>query len=287
MNISLKYNARKILLGFALIGFVSSVSAQEAADRKVQAGIAAGVGLNFQKMETKKLETNGVGTDFTVGTNVNYTFNETIGLTIGIEFDFETLKYKAGQEQVYYFYNDNTILTQIQAIGPDADPKREMFQLVTRKQKTTYLSIPTMALFRTKFIGYFRYFGKFGLRSSFLLSNKIFDEGFDYTNTLGNNPLIETATASTNENMSRTKNDMIFFKSAVGLAGGAEWNFVGSTCLVAEIGYYYGFISLYKNNKADNRSLYEDNGTLLATDRSFFNNAAKQSQLRFKLSILF
>lgn len=238
-------------------------------------------------METKKLVTDGVGTDFTVGTNVNYTFNETIGITIGIEFDFGSLKYKSGPNSVYYFYNDNTILTQDQSIGPNADPNRELFQMVSRKQKTTYLSIPTMALFRTKFIGYFRYFGKFGLRSSFLLSNKIFDEGFNYTNTLGDNPLLETATPGTNENMSRSKSDMVFFKSSVGLAGGAEWNFIGSTSLVAEIGYYYGFVSLYWNKEAKDRSLFEDNGTLLGSDRNFFNNAAKQSQLRFKLSILF
>ena len=279
-----KLNTQRILLGLVFLGLMTNVSAQEAADRKVQAGLVAGFGLNFQKMETKKLETNGVGTDFTIGTNVNYSFSETIGLTIGIEFDFGSMKYKAGPENVYYFYNDNTILTQEEA---KEDSNKEMFQMVTRKHKTTYLTIPTMALFRTKFIGYNRYFGKFGLRSSFLLSNKIYDEGFDYTNNLGDNPLLETATASSNENMSGTKNDMIFFKSAVGVAGGVEWNFVGSTCLVAEIGYYYGFISLHKNNKAENRTLYQDNGTLLSSDRNFFNNAANQSQLRFKLSILF
>ncbi len=284
MNNSLKQKAKRIFIGIIALSFTANVTAQEAADRKVQAGLVAGFGINFQKMETKKLVTDGVGADFTVGTNVNYTFNETIGLTVGIEFDFGTLKYKAGANPVYYFYNDNTILTQEQA---DTDPNRELFQMVSRKQKTTYLSIPTMALFRTKFIGYFRYFGKFGLRSSFLLSNKIFDDGYNYTNTFGDNPLLETATEGTNENMSRSKNDMIFFKSAVGLAGGAEWNFIGSTSLVAEIGYYYGFVSLYWNKEAKDRSLFEDNGTLLASDRNFFNNAAKQSQLRFKISILF
>lgn len=282
MNTTLKLNTRKMLLGLAFLGFFTNASAQEAADRKVQAGIVAGFGLNFQKMETKKLVKNGVGTDFTVGTNVNYSFNETIGLTIGLEFDFGTMKYNPGANPVYYYYNDNTILTSEQA---STDPNSQLFQLTSRKQKTTYLTIPTMALFRTKFIGYFRYFGKFGLRSSFLLSNKIFDEGYNFP--LDINPILESgsAIASTNDNMSQTKSDMIFFKSSVGLAGGAEWNFVGSTSLVAEIGYYYGFISLYKNNDAKDRSLFTTD--LTGANNSFFNNAVKQSQLRFKLAILF
>ncbi len=282
MNTTFKLNTRKMLLGLAFLGFITNVSAQEAADRKVQAGIVAGFGLNFQKMETKKLVKSGVGADFTVGTNVNYSFNETIGLTIGIEFDFGTLKYNPGPNPVYYYYNDNTILTNEQA---NTDPNSQLFQLTSRKQKTTYLTIPTMALFRTKFIGYFRYFGKFGLRSSFLLSNKIFDEGYNFP--LDINPILESgsATASTNDNMSQTKNDMIFFKSSVGLSGGAEWNFVGSTCLVAEIGYYYGFISLYKNKDSKDRSLFTTD--ISGSNNNFFNNAAQQSQLRFKLSILF
>ena len=282
MNTTFKLNTRKMLLGLAFLGFITNVSAQEAADRKVQAGIVAGFGLNFQKMETKKLVKSGVGADFTVGTNVNYSFNETIGLTIGIEFDFGTLKYNPGPNPVYYYYNDNTILTNEQA---NTDPNSQLFQLTSRKQKTTYLTIPTMALFRTNFIGYFRYFGKFGLRSSFLLSNKIFDEGYNFP--LDINPIIESgsATASTNDNMSQTKNDMIFFKSSVGLSGGAEWNFVGSTCLVAEIGYYYGFISLYKNKDSKDRSLFTTD--ISGSNNNFFNNAAQQSQLRFKLSILF
>ena len=107
----------------------------------------------------------------------------------------------------------------------------------TRVQKGTYLTIPTMLLFRTNFIGYFRYFGKFGLRNSFLLTNKINDTGVNYDVDVPGNPV---EIQGDNVNM-KAKGDMFFFKSAVGLAGGAEWNFSGSTSLVAELGFYYGF----------------------------------------------
>ena len=81
----------------------------------------------------------------------------------------------------------------------------------------------------------------------------------------------------------KRKNEMWFYKGAVGLAGGAEWNFSGATCLLAELGFYYGFTPLYYSPKEDRRSLYKMEGT---TAR-YFSNAATQSQLMLKISTLF
>ena len=81
----------------------------------------------------------------------------------------------------------------------------------------------------------------------------------------------------------QTGNDMLFYRGSVGLSAGAEWNFIGSTCMALEVGYYYGFTPLYYNPKEDKRTLY----TIENTQRTYINNAAHQSQLLFKLSILF
>jgi len=258
---------KRIVVGVVLLSSIFQLSAQEAADKKVQAGLVFGYGMAFQKMETKYIKSNGVGSDLTIGANMNYGFNDNIGLNVGIEFDFETLKYKTGDNALFYGYNDSEIVS----IG-NSDSATDGFLLLERKQKPIYLTVPTMILFRTKFVGYFRYFGKFGLRTSFLLGNKITDEG-NHLNSSTPTELVE------NTNM-KAKNEMFFMKSAVGLAGGAEWNFIGSTSLVAEIGYYYGFVPLYYNKKSEDRYL-----TTLADGN--INNSAKQSQLMFKVSILF
>ncbi len=269
-----------IFLSLAIIAISSAVLAQEAADKKYQAGIVAGFGMNFQKMETKKLVSNGVGTDLTIGANVNIGFTETIGLTTGVEFDFESLKYAAADgENIYYHYVDNKILKSEET----NDPNAELFQMSTRKQKPVYLTIPTMLLFRTNFIGYFRYFGKFGLRNSFLLSNKINDTGFNFD---PNQILTGTKTEGTNDNMSAA-NEMFFFKSAVGASGGAEWNFTGSTCLVAELGFYYGFTPLYYNRAEEKTFLYTSGLNNGSGNDLRFSNQAKQTQLMLKVSILF
>lgn len=257
---------KKVVVGILVLASIFQVNAQEAADKKVQAGLVFGYGMAFQKMQTKYLKTNGLGSDLTIGANMNYGFNDNIGLNVGIEFDFETLKYQTGNTAVGYFYNDSKIIP-----ADDYNGSQDGFVLLERKQKPIYLTIPTMVLFRTKFIGYFRYFGKFGLKTSFLLGNKITDEGY-HVSSLTPFDVVE------NKNMT-AKNEMFFMKSSVGLAGGAEWNFVGSTSLVAEIGYYYGFVPLYYNKKSEDRYLTTIDGNI--------NNSVQQSQLMFKVSILF
>lgn len=272
---------KKVLFFLLLTGFISNVFAQEAEDKKFQAGLILGSGLAFQKMGTKYLKNDG-GNDLTVGANFNFNFSETIGLCTGLEFDFATMKYKQGESPVYYFYKDSEIL---QAKDVDlTNAATTLYNMTERKQKAIYMTIPTMLTFRTSFFGAFRYFGKFGLRNSFLLSNKVNDEGYDITQQ----DSLLVVTARSNENM-KIKNETVFFKSAVGLCGGAEWNFSGSTSLVAEIGYYYGITQLYwkRNGDADPSELKTSLYTFDGSNAISFGNRATQSQLMLKVSILF
>ena len=280
-----KRTMRKIIYSIFAIGITLSTFAQEAADKKVQAGLVGSFGMNFQKMGTKRILADGIGTDLTVGANAVFNFSETIGLCTGLEFDFETLNYKASDyegKNTYYYYYDTELLTVSDAA---ADPNAKLFMLDNRQQKAVYLTVPTMLIFRTKFFGYMRYFGKFGLRNSFLLTSKINDNGYNFPVAQS---LLETPVAGENLNM-KASGDMFFFKSAFGLCGGAEWNFSGSTSLVGEIGYYYGFTPLHTDKNTD-----KENNFLFATDKNNgtgndinFNNRATQSQLMIKVSILF
>ncbi|MES2800752.1 MAG: outer membrane beta-barrel protein [Bacteroidota bacterium] len=256
----------------------TGVIAQEAADKKVQAGIMLGAGMNFQKMGTKNIDKNGIGADLTIGANVNFAFNENIGLSTGAEFDFNSIKYKSATESpLYYNYNDTEIRKQEDVTSGDA-----LFQVDERKQSQIYLTIPTMLIFRTKFIGYFRYFGKFGLRNSFLLSSKSADTGFDYET--GN--LLDGGVQATNKNM-KSPGDVFFFKTAVGIAGGAEWNFTGSTSLMAEIGFYYGVTPLHFTTNEENMTLFTSGVNNGSGNDIYIANKATQSQLMFKVAILF
>lgn len=270
---------KRLLFGLAMVALSTSAMAQDAAGKKYQAGLVFGTGMNFQEMGTTRLSSLGVGSDITLGANVTIGLTETIAFTTGAEFDFERIRFNNGPNPVYYWYSDKQILQQGE-VANATNP--QLFQLIERRQRVTYLTIPTMLMFRTNFIGYFRYFGKFGLRNSILLSNKHNDTGVDLDPEIP----IGAPTEVTQENM-EAGGEMLLFKSAVGAAGGAEWNFIGSTCLVAELGFYYGFTPLFIDRNADKTTLFTsglNNGE--GTDVNF-SNQARQSQLMLKFSILF
>lgn len=245
-----------------------SVYSQDAAKKKIQAGIVIGTSVNFQQMNTKRFEADGVGGDFSVGVDMNYGLSDAFAFYTGLEFDFSKFSYKIKDGQtMYYYFKDSEILGRNDdVIGSD------LFALTSRQHSAIYLSIPTMIQFRTNYIGYFRYFGKFGLKNSFCLSSKMNDEGFV-------NPLsIGTSQITQNTNM-RSPSDLLFYKGFIGLSIGAEWNFIGSTVLSGEIGYYYGFTPIHFTFDNDNLSLTDNTG--------YFRNNANQNQLNFKVAVLF
>ena len=272
---------KKLLFTLLCLVFGQSLFAQEAATKKVQAGLVLGSGLNFQELKTEYFSSNGPGSDLSVGMNFNFNFTETIGLCTGLEFDFSNTRFKTN-DTIFYRFTDKEI---IRKGDYDASKNYGILQLDKRTDKSIYLSIPTMLLFRTKFIGYFRYFGKFGLRNSFLLKTESFDSGNEYkSGSLSTDIPVITDKA----NMT-TKSNMLFYKGAIGIAGGAEWNFSGSTSLVGELGYYYGITPLYWERSADSDklSLFQsgiNNGT---GNDTYSPIKARQSQLMMKVSILF
>lgn len=257
----------------ALIGI--TVFSQEAESKKVQAGLVFGAGVNFQTMNTKNIQTNGVGSNLSLGAAVNVGFTNNIGLATGLELDIDNMKYKSnGTDLLFYRYNDNKILR-----GSESANATGLFNLKERKQQAMYLTIPTMIVFRTNYIGYFRYYGKIGLRNSFLLTSKSSDKGANFNATT---LAFEDAE---NKDMKMGKgNDMLFYKGSAGIVFGTEWNFINTTCLALEVGYYYGFTPLYYENgkNADKRTIFKN---IIAPE--YITNAARQSQLLFKLSVLF
>jgi hypothetical protein len=266
------------LAGAALLsqGATAQESTLEATlDKKIHAGLSLSTGMLFTNFETNTISTSGVGGYFGLGFGANFNFSNNIGLFTGLEFHFERFGYQPNNTAFNYDFNDKTILRQ-----GDSDPAQGTIRLMERRQSTVAANIPLMLLFRTNMIGYFRYFGKFGLRNSILLRQRVNDNGFvDMID-------MPIATEQTKLEGMRAPNDMFFFRSAGGISGGTEWNFAAKTSLSVEIGYYYGFTPVFSGNGKlgrKNSTLY----TVENAERTYRSFKANQSVFEFKAILLF
>ena len=249
---------------------------QTAADKRVQAGLTTNNGMNLLSLGTTRMKANGLGGNFSIGIVLHSSFksSKNLGIATGLDFDFASQKY-ATNVPTYYRYVDTDILSK-----EDNGTGTSTFFLTERAQKSTYISVPLMLLFRTDFIGDFRYFGKFGIRNSFLVASKFNDYGQKVNNITGNlEELVE------NNNM-KSPGEAFLYQGSVGLSAGAEWNFVGSTCLVLEGGYYYGVTPQFLERKENKRTTYTFDNELIP-NKVYYSNKSTMSQILFRISLLF
>ena len=246
--------------------------------KKIHAGLALTSGVLPTNFETNTINRRGLGGFFGLGFGANINFASNVGLYTGLEFHFERFSFEPNETDFRYEFNDKAILLNK---DNDADAQGTM-RLMERSQTTVAANIPVMLLFRTNMIGYFRYFGKFGLRNSILLRQRVNDNGFV--------DLVDMPVATTQTKLEgmRAPNDMFFFRSAGGISAGAEWNFAAKTSLSFELGYYYGFTPLFWGNgktQRNNSSLYEVNPD--NNEKVYRSFKANQSVFEVKAILLF
>lgn len=279
-------NMKKLLIIGVSVLMAASVSAQGAAEKKVLAGLMIGGGVNFNSAETNAISTS-VGGDFVAGMNLDWHFAKNIALSTGIEFDFNRFTHSFN-DTAFFDYEDKEVLQR--GNEEDADFATNLgegrFFLEERKYKSIYLSLPVMLRFQTNYLGYMRYFGKFGIRNSFLLQTRGDNLGTNFPVPVGEAPM----TSASLEDM-RIPGSLSLYKGTVAFSAGAEWNITGSTCLVGEIGYYYGFSEIHQQtaltgDDSKNMTLYNGPYANKAA-REYFTPSSRQGQLLLKVSILF
>lgn len=244
---------KRLLSVLLIAGFTFGVSAQ---DKKIRAGLVTGFTVNSTKIQTTNIEKNGLGAGFTIGMNGDYNINENIAIATGIEFNLESFKLNYGSttnstlDDIFYAY-DNTDIYKYdggyETLGEDSSA----FRLMTRKFKAKYVTIPVFLKFQTNAIGSFKYYGKFGLRTSILAGVRMDDEGFDATYNADKTFDLTGSTSRTNANMKPLplKKGLSPVRMGIGVYGGADWNFTGNTSLFFEAGFNYGVTPvLYQNS---------------------------------------
>lgn len=241
----------KKLFSFILILAVSVSS--HAQDKKFRAGLVTGMTTNWVKVQTTKIQRNGIGAGFTIGMVADYKINDNIVFASGIQFDLESFKLNYGDPansnlgEVYYGYNDTEIYKYKNGVI-EGYSDSAAFQLLTRKYRGKYITIPLFLKFQTNMIGSFSYYGKFGIRPSILAGVRFDDEGYDAKYKLSADEASSTFTTTTaateisNNNMKPdiVKKGLSLARLGIGVYGGTQWNFTGNTFLFAELGFIYG-----------------------------------------------
>lgn len=248
---------------------------QVVAEKRLQGGITGAVGLNFPKMGTNMLESS-VGFSSCFGVNFTRSTKESqnIAFNAGLEFDIDQINYKVTGTDVFYRFTDKQIKTKDQTVSTD-----KYFNLLERTYEPLYLTLPLGLTFRTDFIGDYRGVFKFGLRNRLLLTSSVNDKG-SVVDVSGGLPTDLTENIGMN-----VDKDLFFYNGNLGLSAGVEWNFSGSTCLLIEAGFNYGFMPLHLTGKEQNYTLFNlDPNTLTA---SYFRNQATLNQTHLKFTLLF
>jgi hypothetical protein len=278
---------KKLLIVMTASIFFGGLNAQDAADKTVQAGLVLGSSLNFTQPETNLISRASTGAGVHVGMSLDWHFMDNIALSTGLEFDFDRFRHSFN-ESVYFEYRDREILSY--SDNQDGKPTDGAMLLDNRRYRNIYATIPLMLKFQTNYMGYLRYFGKFGMRNSFLMTSRADNYGTSLDIDPATNELSNLQSNAEIEDM-RIPGDLSFYRGSAGLSAGAEWNFAGGTCLVGELGYYYGFSNLHRgdalgSDKDKNKSIFSYNEDV-PNERVYRNSSARQGLLMLKVSLLF
>lgn len=263
-----------VILAIALLQF-HCVEAQSVSEKRLQGGVTGAVGLNFPQMGTNILESStGFSSSFGVSFTKSSKESQNIALSAGLEFDIDKINYKVTGTDVYYRFTDKQIKTKDQTVSTD-----QYFNLLERTYEPLYLSLPIGLTFRTDFIGDYRGVFKFGLRNRFLMTNSVNDKGSIVDISGGLPPDL---TENIGMNVSK---DLFFYNANLGISAGVEWNFSGSTCLLVEAGFNYGFMPLHLTSKEQNYTLFMLDPN--AQSETYFRNQATLNMTQLKFTLLF
>lgn len=246
-------------------------------DKKFQAGLSIHSALAWYRPQSTILKPKGQDATFGFGVNMNYMFTKNVGISLGIEFDWDWYHADFNDEDsVYYHHNTSEILRK-----KDDNSSAIGFRVTDRTYKPLSISLPTMLIFKTNLIGYFKYYGKFGMRTGFVMTQAVKDRGYEYDNALAN----QTSAEEIQYDKLKVKNDLLWIRTAVGVSGGFEYFFTSSNAFYAEISFFYGFTNLHSGNAWTGDK--EKNMSLMNSNYQYFNLKSNLNQLFLKVGIMF
>lgn len=204
---------------------------------------------------------------FKIGFNLSPSIDFLQPNTQGVDLDKAKAKFGYGMMAEYAFTNNYALGFGLEHkmagasldFGADADvryvsqPDSTEYQLLTRTYRYDYINLPITLKLMTNEIGYFTYFGQFGVDVSILASARMKDERLELESfSIDSTGVTEVfaGSAATTDFVGRY-NQSMFINVKLRIGAGFEWNFSGNTSLIVSVSYHNGFIDLMKDPKIE------------------------------------
>ena len=231
-------------------------------DRKVRFGLQVAPNLSWFKANSDGYESDGTKTGFSYGLSVEFFLSQNYLVSTGVNI------LSAGGKLNY----------KGTTIGFTSETYPANIQNVYR---LGYIDIPLTLKLRTNEIGYFTYFGQFGVNTGFNYRAKQ-NIYATYTETRTGLPWI-------NEDQNKNaKGDINFINMALVIGAGVEYNISGNTSLVLGVTFNNGFINQLdvKQNLLDSNgdAVIDNDGNAVYSDK---DASANLNYLALNIGIYF
>ena len=251
---------KNLLLTWILLVFSTQLFAQDQAvgpktRKKFKIGFNLSPSVDFFQPNTEGVDLDKAKMKFGYGMMAEYAFTNNYALGFGLEHKMAgaSLDFGADADVRYISQTDGN-----------------EYRLLTRTHRYDYVNLPITLKLMTNEIGYFTYFGQFGVDVSVLVSSKGKDERQQLESSVVDTAgvITETFSAASAGDFKGIYNQSTFANVKLRIGAGFEWNFSGNTSLVVSVSYHNGFIDLMKDPKEDDVNNSEGLFKYDATDRS-------------------
>jgi hypothetical protein len=235
---------KNLLLTLMILGFGCEAFAQDQAvgpntRKKFKIGFNLSPSIDFFQTSTEDVALDKVRAKLGYGLMAEYAFTNNYAITFGLEHKMAgaSLDFDAKADVRYFDQSDKT-----------------EYRLLTRAHRLDYVNIPITLKLMTNQIGYFTYFGQFGVDLSILASSQAKDSRqVLLSSTTDTSGVVSEVFGSASEaqDFIGRYNQSMFINVKLRIGAGFEWNFSGNTALVVSVSYHNGFIDLMKDSNVD------------------------------------
>ncbi|HAP68455.1 MAG TPA: hypothetical protein DCR04_01795 [Flavobacteriales bacterium] len=276
---------KNLLLTLMILGLGCEAFAQDQAvgpntRKKFKIGFNLSPSIDFFQTNTEGVNLDKVRAKFGYGLMAEYAFTNNYAITFGLEHKMAgaSLNFSADAE-------DFSADADVRYL--DQSDKTE-YRLLTRSHRLDYVNIPITLKLMTNEIGYFTYFGQFGVDLLILASSQAKDQRQTAdTSTVAGVFTEDFGSAGETDFIGRY-NQTMFINVKLRIGAGFEWNFSGNTALVVSVSYHNGFIDLMKD--PDNDKVNDDEGLYTYDenrDKKPFELSANLHHVALNVGILF